>query len=335
MITDLLNTGQPPHLDDLLGPHFPDVLAACRQHTGLITRIERATGGNVSHVFRVHGETGPVIVKVRGARFAGIPQLRTDPALIADEHRALQVYGQAVPDLFPTVLAFLPHAHALVMTDVFPDGRTWRQHLDQRPATAGEVTRLGRALARVHHATATVRTAIRSQGDEWFREHTFDFCLRPTGHPALLEACHQLAAQPGQQLVLGDVAPKNLSLAAGRVAFVDLDNVHRNAPLYDVAYVFAHILLHHLRWPAELPTVTAALLDSYTVPATDQPWPDPLLARVAAGVVLYRLATHVVPYPPTAAPPVAQRFHTRVVRLLDTGAITVADLQRAAVKAAT
>lgn len=44
---------------------------------------------------------------------------------------------------------------------------------------------------------------------------------------------------------------RTLSLAADRVAFVDLDNVHRNAPLYDVAYLLAHVLLHHLRWPAD------------------------------------------------------------------------------------
>jgi Ser/Thr protein kinase RdoA (MazF antagonist) len=323
-----------PSLDDLLGAHLPDVLATCRPHTGPITRIERATGGNVSHVFRIHGKTGRVILKVRGTRFSGIPQLTTDPALIADEHRALTVYAQALPDLFPKVLAFLPHAHALVMTDVFPDGRTWRQHLDQRPATPGETARLGNALARIHHATAAVRTPIRSQGDDWFREHTFDFSLRHTGHQALLDACEELASLPGQQLILGDVSPKNLSLAAHGVAFVDLDNVHRGAPLYDIAYLLAHILLHHLRWPARLPALTATLLDAYARPEPVRPWADdPLLASVTAGVVLYRLTTHLVPYPPTAPPAIAERYRDQVVRLLDKSAFTVPDLLRAAGKA--
>ncbi|MEV6981728.1 phosphotransferase [Sphaerisporangium sp. NPDC051017] len=320
---------------DLLGPHLEDVLAACRPHIGPVTRVEPCIGGNVSHVFRVHGERASVILKIRGNRFSGIPEIATDPKLIADEHRALVLYGQALPDLFPRVLAFLRHAHALVMTDVFPDGRTWRQHLDQRPATPTEVARLGRALARVHHATATVRTPIRTRGgDDRFRELTFDFCLRPTGHPALLDACTNLVALPGQQLVLGDIAPKNLSLAHGRVAFVDLDNVHYNAPLYDVAYLLAHLLLHHLRQPAEVHSLTAALLDAYAGPAPARPWQqDPLLATVTAGVVLYRLATHVVPYPPTAPAAVGEHYRDRVVRLLDTGSFTVPDLLRAAGKA--
>ncbi|MFF9785035.1 phosphotransferase family protein [Streptomyces nigrescens] len=318
----------------LLGPHLDAVLATCHPHTGPLTHIERATGGNVSYVYRVHGARDRVILKIRGTRFSGIPELTTAPELIADEHHALTLYGQRVPDLFPQVLAFLPDAHALVMTDVFSDGLTWRQHLDQRPATLGETTRLGKALARVHHATATVRTPIRPHGgDDRFREHTFDFCLRPTGHPALLDACTQLTALPGQQLVLGDVAPKNLSLAAARVAFVDLDNVHYNAPLYDVAYLLAHVVLHHLSRPAELPALAAALLDAYAGPEPAGPWAtDRLLATVTAGVLLYRLATHLVPYPPTAPPAVGERYRNQVVRLLNTGTFTVPDLLRAAGK---
>ncbi len=52
----------------------------------------------------------------RPARLMAGAYLSTDPALIADEHHALQVYGQALPELFPKVLAFLPSAHAMVMT---------------------------------------------------------------------------------------------------------------------------------------------------------------------------------------------------------------------------
>lgn len=318
-----------PDLGALLGQHLPDVLAACTQHAGPITRIKRATGGNVSHVFRVYGDTGRVILKIRGNCFANIPTISTDPTLIADEHYSLQVYGRALPGLFPTILEFLPNAHAMVMTDVFPDRRNWHEHLNQRPATTNETVRLGQALARVHNATAVLRTPIRCQGDDWFREHTFDFCLRPSQHPALLDACTELATLPDQQLVLGDVAPKNLSLAADRVAFVDLDNVHRNAPLYDVAYLLAHILLHHLRWPTKAPTLTTALLDAYAAATREhnRRWAhDTLMAAVAAGVILYRLDARITPYPPTAPPAVSQRYHGQVMRLLNTGAFTVPDL---------
>jgi Ser/Thr protein kinase RdoA (MazF antagonist) len=322
-----------PSLQALLGGARQAVLADCRHHTGSIARIVRAVGGNVSHVFRVHGDRGSVIVKIRGDRFARIPTLRTDPALIADERRALQIYAQRLPGVFPAVLAFHPQAHTMILTDVFPDGRNLHQHLDTRPATVAEMTRLGATLRRVHDATQTVSTQIRSQGDLWFREHTFDFCLRATGHPVLNRTCEEIAARPDQQLVIGDLAPKNLSLAAGRVAICDLDNVHRSWPGYDLAYILAHLLIHHLRWPEHLPALTQALLTSYQHPNAllfPTEANHALLAAVAAGVVLYRLVSDTVPYPLAGPPALADQYRRQVLRLLDSDTCTVPNLLHAA-----
>ncbi|MFF8431092.1 phosphotransferase family protein [Streptomyces sp. NPDC016566] len=319
-------------LSALLGPRLQPVLSACQPHTGSISRIEACTGGNVSHVFRVHGDNGRVIVKVRGHRFARIRHLTTDPALIALEHRALTLYHRALPDLFPQVLAFLPDAHAMVMTDVFPDGRTWREHLDERPADVEECARLGYALTRIHHATTGLPPVREGDGDDRFRkEHAYGFCLRTAGHLVLTDVCRRLDTLPGQQLVLGDVCPKNLSLASRRAAFVDLDNVHRGSPLYDVGYLLAHLVLHHLTRPATQHKVVAAFLDAYTLPGPNRLWrSDALLAAVTAGVLLYRLETRVVPYPPTAPPATTDRFRRQILHLLDAGPFTVADLLSAA-----
>ncbi len=322
-----------PSPSALLGSALPDVLADCRRHVGQIAGIDRAIGGNVSHVFRVHGERGSVILKIRGDRFARIPALRTDPALIADERQALEVYAAAEPSVFPRVLAFHARSHAMILSDAFPDHRNYHQHLDERPATAEEMTRLGSTLRRIHQSTQNVRTAIRSQGDLLFREHTFDFCLRATGHDVLAQACAELTVLPGQQLILGDLAPKNLSLAAGGVAICDLDNVHWGWPLYDVAYFLAHLLIHHLRWAGHLRTLVTALLAGYLGggPLVRRaPADDMLMATVVAGVVLYRLANDTVPYPLAGPPALADRFRDRVLRLLDTGVFIVHDLAQAA-----
>ncbi|GAA1237267.1 phosphotransferase family protein [Streptomyces rhizosphaericus] len=316
----------------VLGPHLHQVLTACRPHTGRPTRVEACAGGNVAHVFRVHGEAGNVIVKIRGRRFAGIAHITTDPALITIEHRALTLHHGLLPDLFPKVLAFLPDAHAIVMTDVFPDGRTWREHLDQRAATAEECTRLGTALARIHTATAGLPPLRDGDGDDLFRaEHAYGYCLRACGHHALDEACRRLDALPGQQLILGDTCPKNLSLAAERTAFVDLENVHTGAPLFDLGYLLAHLVLHHLTRPERLHPLAAAFLDAYTFPGPARPWRgDDLLATVAAGVLLYRLEARTVPYPATAPPATADRLRHSLRRLLDAGRFTVPDLLDAA-----
>ncbi|WP_282693528.1 phosphotransferase [Streptomyces sp. CC208A] len=321
-----------PGLGAVLGPHLQQVLAACRPHTGRLTSVEECLGGNVAHVFRVRGEAGNVIVKIRGHRFARIRHIATDPALIAVEHRALTLHHGLLPDLFPQVLAFLPDAHAMVMTDVFPDGRTWREHLDQRAATAKECTRLATALTRVHDATAGLPPLRDGDGDGLFRaEHAYGYCLRSSGHPVLDEACRRLDALPGQQLILGDACPKNLSLAAGRTAFVDLDNVHTGAPLFDLGYLLAHLVLHHITRPSRLHPLAGAFLDAYTFPGPARPWrDDDLLAAVAAGVLLYRLEARTVPYPATSPPAAAGRLRHSLRRLLATGPFTVRDLLDAA-----
>lgn len=321
-----------PSLSALVGPALPDLLTACRRHVGLITGTKRVPGGLVSHVFRVRGDRTSVILKIRGNRFARIPTLRTDPTLIEDERRALEVYGGIEPSVFPQVLGFHAAAHAMILSDVFPDGRNYHEHLAERPATAEEMIRLGRTLRRVHDTTQTTDTAFRSHSDRWFREHSFGFCLRATGHKVLEQACEELAALPRQQLVLGDLAPKNLSLASGTVAFCDLDNVHRGWPLYDVAYFLAHLLIHHLGQAGHMWTLAQAFLAAYfDAGPSRQPAPGDalLMAKVAGGVVLYRL-DETVPYPLAGPAALADRFRERVLQLLDNGAFTVQDLVRAA-----
>ncbi|MFJ9327238.1 phosphotransferase family protein [Streptomyces sp. NPDC101230] len=327
----------PTALGALLGPHLRPALAACRLHTGRPTRVEACTGGNVSHVFRVTGDGGSVIVKVRGRRFARLPHIATDPGLIGVEHRALTLHHHLLPDLFPKVLVFLPAAHVMVMTDVFPDGRSWREHLDQRPATTEECARLGSALSRIHHATTGLPPLRDGEGDDCFRaEHAYGYSLRAAGHRALDEACRHLDALPGQQLILGDACPKNLTLAAGRTAFVDLDNVHTGSPLFDLGYLLAHLVLHHITRTEHLRPLATTFLDAYRLPGPHRPWRgDGLLGTVTAGILLYRLEARTVPYPPTAPPGAATQLRQRVRQLLDDGPFTVQDVLEAAEGAVT
>ena len=330
-----LSVGALPPPKELLGDALPAVLADCRVQVGDIDAITRLAGGNVSHVFRVAGVRGSVVLKVRSATFARIPSLRTDPALIGDERRALEVYGALVPSMFPRVLAFHPQAHAMIMTDVFPDGRSYEDHLHERAGTPEELARLGAAVRHVHEVTKAVRVPIRSQGDLWFRDYTFDYSLRASGHPALERACEELSAQVPQRLVLGDLAPKNLSLADGRVAFCDLDNVHRSRPLFDVGYLLAHILLHHIgRRPEHIWTLVSALLDAYFPDRSPSAPTRALVATVAAGVIFYRLDNSTVPYRLAASAGQGRRVRRRVALLLDGGSVTPEGLSNAVAGAA-
>ncbi|MFG2463386.1 phosphotransferase [Streptomyces sp. NPDC048523] len=320
-----------PSLATLLGPALPDILSACTRHTGPITETERVHGGNVSHVFRIRGRHTTVILKIRGDHYARIPTLPTDPALIDDERRALEVYGRIEPALFPQVLGYHTETHTMILTDVFPHGRSYYEDLCERPATAEEMIRLGRAVRRIHDATQHTDTEFRTHSNRYFQERSFLFCLRATGHDLLAQTCEELAAR-SHQLVLGDLAPKNLSLADDGVAFCDLDNVHRGWPPYDIAYFLAHLLIHHLGHSKHLRTLVPALLTAYfdaQLPHHLPPTEALLMAKVAAGVILYRL-DEAVPYSLPGESARTGPFREGVLELLARGAFTVQDLVRAA-----
>ncbi|MER6408991.1 aminoglycoside phosphotransferase family protein [Streptomyces viridosporus] len=323
-------TVSPPSLDDLLGQALPRVLADCRLHTGVPLVIERVSGGNVAHVFSVRGPASRVIIKIRREHFARIPSLRADPALIGAERRLLELYHAAAPGVFPRVLAFHDDTHAMVLSDVFPDGRTYHQHLLERSATVGEIARLGRTLRRIHQATRDARAPQRQALDPRFPAYQRDFALRSLGHPALDAACVEMADRPEGQLVLGDLAPKNISLTGARIGLCDLDNAHHGWPLYDLGYFAGHLLIHHLSRPHELPALVTALLMGYQGKRTLTRSDAALTATVAAGVVLYRLGNGVVPYSLGQPTALADRYRGRTRTLLDHGPLTLQDLVRAA-----
>ncbi|KNE83328.1 aminoglycoside phosphotransferase family protein [Streptomyces xinghaiensis] len=319
-----------PSMADLLGQALPRVLAECRPHTGVPLVIERVSGGNVAHVFSVRGPAGRVIIKIRREYFARIPSLRADPALIGDERRLLELYHAAAPGVFPRVLAFHDDTHTMVLSDVIPDGRTYHQHLIERSATAGEMARLGRTLRRVHQATRDARPPQQQHPDPRFPIYQQDFALRSPGHPALDAACAEMADRPDRQLVLGDLAPKNIGITDARIGLCDLDNAHHGWPLYDLGYFAGHLLIHHLTRPHELPALVMALLMGYQGKRA-LTRPDAVLAAtVAAGVVLYRLSDGVVPYSLGQPAALADRYRGRTRILLDHGPLTFQDLVRAA-----
>ncbi|WP_434444262.1 phosphotransferase family protein [Lentzea sp. E54] len=274
----------------------PALLDLCAPHVGGVQDVEELAGGNVSHVYRVRGPRGVVILKVRGSWFARIPDVPTDPALIGVERAALAVFGAAVPDVFPEVLEFDEERHALVLSEIFPAGGSFEDALRLGPATPAQARRLGEVLGDVHAATRSITTPIRPDGDLAFRDHQLWYCLESSGHPALLECSAHLKSLPDNDLVLGDVAPKNMSVSADRVAICDLDTVHRGSHWYDVTFVLAHLLLHHLRAPKAFRPLSAEFLAGYRSRNSLPELAASIRTRLVIGFCLYRLVNELVPY---------------------------------------
>ncbi|WP_340682646.1 phosphotransferase [Amycolatopsis coloradensis] len=280
-----------------VSPAIPARLApVCAAHVGQVEAVQELTSGNVSHVFRVSGTRGTVVLKARTDRFARIPHLETDPALIGLERRAIALLGSAVADVFPRILHYDPAVHAMVLTDIFPDRRTYEDHLLERPATVSEMRLLGDALRRVHRATRVMTAPLRADGDTEFRNLTFALCLEQHGHPVLGDLAARLRATADRQLILGDPAPKNMSLTGGRVAICDLDNVHLGSPLYDLGYLTGHVVLHHVQHTGRTGHLVRSLLDAYQGSDHWSETEEETVSAVAGATILYRLWDKNVPY---------------------------------------
>jgi hypothetical protein len=218
--------------------------------------------------------------------------------------------------MFPRVLDVAVERGAVIMTDVFGAAPCYVHVLQDRPATAAEAFLYGRALAAAHQATASFAGRLRPEGDLDFRDHVLRYALEASGHPTLHEASRRLRQLPAGDLVMGDPAPKNMCIAAGRVTFCDLENVHRGSHLYDLAYCLAHLIIHHLSWPAEASPLARQLLAGYGALADPARFDGTLLAQVAGGIMLYRLLNRTFRYPLPAAWAVREQAHDRVTAAL-------------------
>lgn len=180
----------------------------------------------------------------------------------------------------------------MAMTDVFATRRSYAEHLRATPATPDELWALGRTLRQVHEATRLRRDGIRPSGDLAFRDHTVGFVLRSSNHPALDDLADHIQRLPDVDLILGDASPRNFSIVDGRVTFCDLENVHRGCRGYDVAYVAAHIVLHHLDDPQAASAGARTFFEAYG----SRGGLGDRLPQLIAGVMLYRLSNPLVPY---------------------------------------
>ena len=79
-------------------------------------------GGVAHQVFQIRSGSNKYYLKIRGDKFATIPEITCNPADIAIEHKALIKFNQIAPDNFPQVLSFNENLHYLILSDAIPDG---------------------------------------------------------------------------------------------------------------------------------------------------------------------------------------------------------------------
>jgi Phosphotransferase enzyme family/Phosphodiester glycosidase len=266
----------------------------CLASVGRIRHIDRVHGGNVSHVFRLWGDRGTLILKVRQTTLARIPQFRTAPAVVGVEARAVELFRASLPGEVPMVVAVNPERGELLLEDfgVVSLASQWAE----RGVTEADVRQFGDLAGRLHRATASVMASLRPDGDDATRTHLVTYCLRQSGVAALDAAADRCLAEPAH-LVHGDLAPKNVLVRGGGLAVCDLEGAHHGSTTLDMAYSLAHVLLHSAPAADIKQAMAATFLGAYAGAAAAAAAPDPdLLVPCLVGVLLYRLLNQGVPY---------------------------------------
>jgi len=217
--------------------------------------MQPLAGGVSSDIWRVDLARGPVCVKRALARLRVAQVWEAPIERNRYEYEWFQAAGAAAPGTVPAVIARGDGAFAM---DYLPPSRypVWKELLRQGradPAFAGAV---GRALARIHGATAgRDDIAHRFPTDAIFHAIRLEPYLLATGakHPDLNEKLIHLVkrtAQTRAALVHGDVSPKNILAGPDGPVFLDAECAWYGDPAFDLAFCLNHLLLKCLWVPA-------------------------------------------------------------------------------------
>jgi len=249
---------------------------------------EPLSGGQMNYVWRVPGRGRSIVVKYAPPHIATLPDVPLNPERVMFEARCLALFrpGHPLAELArsgvrpPALLDIDAARHILIQEDVgpAPDLGRW---LRAETSTAGQGAAFGAAIGQfigdLHRRTF---------GDETLRQNFNNITIqesRLTGQysrvgeylrrggisdaTALgLRALElgQEFLQPGRCLIMGDLWPPSVLVAADGLRVIDWEFTHFGRPAQDVSHLAAHLWMHSHRAPsAQGAAASRAALDSF------------------------------------------------------------------------
>ena len=258
-----------------------------------ITSATPTHGGVVHFVWRLETEEGRFYLKIRGNKFAKIPEITTSPGNIVYEFKALTLLGNLMPNNFPQVIYFDPGRALLITSDAMPDGIGFEALLQSRKVTPDTVQNLGKTLREIHGVASTISQSIRENDDDAFYMQKLSHKLGHSDHPVLSNVIKDLTFNQPRQIILGDPSPKNIGVNnyGTRLVFFDLEDVHQGNMVFDVGFLLGHLILHAYTDEHEAIVHVDSFLNGYRNNYLD----NLLLRAIALGTIMYRLNS-IVPY---------------------------------------
>lgn len=226
----------------------------------------RLPGGVSSDVFAVDGPHQGVVVKRSLSELRVKALWRATRERTLTEARAIRFARETTPTRVPRLVDVDATSLTLAVERAPRSSRNWREALLAAPADPEIGAELGRTLAQWHRASWM----------PWPRAAEFDEAeafeqlrLRPfhgtvaSRLPALAHEVERYAndlRSTRECLVHGDFSPKNVLVGPNVLWIIDFEVAHVGNPVFDVAFLGAHLILTAIARPAHAASLRATWL---------------------------------------------------------------------------
>jgi 5-methylthioribose kinase len=224
---------------------------------GLITgdaTVEVLTGGVSCVVLAVATAEVDLVVK------QALPELKTKAKWVADQRRAIveadamRVYHSITPDSVPELIDIDPDNFTLTMSRLPHSCTNWKQDMLEGRIYPEMGEKLGRVLAKWHNAAAqSAEIKDKFMEDSLFEQLRVSPFYRSVKdkNPNLQDVISNLIGEITTiktTLVHGDFSPKNILATSDHSPIVlDFEVAHTGNPVFDLAFVSAHLLCKTIR----------------------------------------------------------------------------------------
>jgi 5-methylthioribose kinase len=224
---------------------------------GLITgdaTVEVLTGGVSCVVLAVATAEVDLVVK------QALPELKTKAKWVADQRRAIveadamRVYHSITPDSVPELIDIDPDNFTLTMSRLPHSCTNWKQDMLEGRIYPEMGEKLGRVLAQWHNAAAqSAEIKDKFMEDSLFEQLRVSPFYRSVKdkNPNLQDVISNLIGEITTiktTLVHGDFSPKNILATSDHSPIVlDFEVAHTGNPVFDLAFVSAHLLCKTIR----------------------------------------------------------------------------------------
>jgi 5-methylthioribose kinase len=216
--------------------------------------VEVLTGGVSCVVLAVKSAQREIVVK------QALPELKTKAKWVADQRRAIVeaeamlVYQSITPDSVPELIDCDEANFTLTMSRLPNTCTNWKQDMLEGRIHPEMGEKLGKILAQWHNATG-VDAAIKAKfmEGELFEQLRVSPFYRAVAakNPNLQQVINSLIDEITTEkiaLVHGDFSPKNILATPDHSPIIlDFEVAHTGNPVFDLAFVSAHLLCKTIR----------------------------------------------------------------------------------------